>query len=144
MTDSVRTRFDRIIGKMANCDTNPARVPSWIEPLAKQRFGEESEQNLILGEYLGAYVGVKESGNIYFFQAGLAFVDSALQFPVYLRYIDLASQELPAVGSGSTLLRLRDKQDLLSSLNIDGGLVQGSDVHDVGRYLIRVIEELPR
>jgi hypothetical protein len=141
LTDVVLNRFERIIGKLRSCNVDPELAPDWITALVRRRFGQDCSLPDNLGRYLGAYLGADngaaQSSQIYFFERGFGFVDSALRFPVYLRFTDIASFDIPPAGSASRVIRIRDKHDLLSCLSADH--VSG-DLQEVGRFFIRMHE----
>jgi hypothetical protein len=135
LTDEVKNRFERIIGKLSSCNSDPALEPAWIADLVRQRFGQNCSLLVNLGSYLGAYFSESPARRIYFFEQGFGFVDAALQFPVYLRFVDIASFDIPAPSDASTMLRIRDKNDLLSCLEANN---TNGDVQEVGRFFIRM------
>jgi hypothetical protein len=135
LTDEVKNRFERIIGKLSSCNLDPALEPGWIANLVRQRFGPDSSLPANLGSYLGAYFSESTARQIYFFEQGFGFVDAALQFPVYLRFVDIASFEIPALSAGNSIIRIRDKNDLLSCVVANNA---AGDIQEVGRFFIRM------
>ncbi len=136
MLTPVAGRFDRIIKKLERYHPAQSALPDWINSLG----GPVTDS---LGSYRGGLATgpFNENQIIYFFEQGLAFHDCFLQFPIYLNYTDIVSIELPQPDSGSTKLRLKNARGSTSTLDIVGTQNQSRDVFEIGRFLIRVIED---
>jgi hypothetical protein len=138
MQNATSDLFNRIIAKLPSYACDRHQLPDWAENMARHKFAKEEDRTAHFGQYLGTYLGKSAQHHVFFFTKSLAFIDAKLQFPVYLRYVDIAQRQFPEHGSGKTAIRLTDTRDITSTLEVCPISESTLDVFEVARFLSRV------
>ena len=128
---SSKSRFHRIVSKLARCKKiDREEIPDYFLKLM-----EEKEDSL------GLYRANDQRHKLFFTSDAIYFIQNSTLEPMRIAYKDLQSIKFPLPISESTELRLILRNGDFVEIDVIGRDGTYRDVFEVGRFLMRVMED---